>query len=44
MEVWDQMTMFNFHLTNREQFVSIIGYKSKCQVMKFDVPRGSVFF
>ena len=33
---------FNSYLSNRQQFVSINGYKSKSQVMKYGVPQGSV--
>ena len=32
---------FNSYLSNRQQFVSINGYKSKSQVMKYGVPQGS---
>ena len=34
---------FNSYLSNRQQFVSINGHKSKSQVMKYGVPQGSVF-
>ena len=33
---------FNSYLTNRQQFVSINGYKSTNQIMKYGVPQGSV--
>ena len=33
---------FSSYLSNRQQFVSINGYKSKSQVMKYGVPRGSI--